>query len=155
MLLPLVVTVQFHSDAVRLVVHLPRDSAAARPLPSGWNFARPEDVARRIAPPSRATAQSLAVTTRSALDGSARLQVETLHRGAGDVTIAFGVGAYGRESRLEVFDVAGRRVAELAAAVPPPGRGVVSWREREMPGVYFVRLARPDTALMRRVVLLP
>ena len=61
--------------------------------------------------------------------------------------------------RLEVFDVAGRRVRNLIQESLPPGRYGATWTgdddagKRVGAGVYFIRLQRSDVSLVRRVVL--
>ncbi len=59
--------------------------------------------------------------------------------------------------RLSVLDVQGREVALLASGVYEPGRYQVRWEGSRQgpvaPGLYFVRLAVPGRALVRRVVV--
>lgn len=62
--------------------------------------------------------------------------------------------------RLEVYDVAGRRVRTLVDAARPAGRHRISWhgvddRGEVLPaGVYFCRLEADDHRTMRKLVLL-
>ena len=62
--------------------------------------------------------------------------------------------------RLEVFDLAGRRVATLASAVYDPGRHSVAWDRRgpsgRVPaGVYTYRLTAEGRQFKRQMVVLP
>jgi FlgD Ig-like domain len=62
--------------------------------------------------------------------------------------------------RLEIFDLAGRRVATLARGVHPAGPSVATWSGRNddgvrmPPGVYMARLAMGGSSAVRRVVLI-
>jgi hypothetical protein len=63
--------------------------------------------------------------------------------------------------RLEVFDVAGRRVRDVVSAgVLPAGRHVLAWDGRNQAGariaggIYFARLRAGATVLTRRCVFL-
>lgn len=114
-----------------------RDSLAADSLARKW---------QRVQAPNHASPSSL--------DRSPRLLAPRVCRGSAPVRIEYGVGEWGHASRLEVFDVGGRRVAELPVATTSPGRGVAWWQPAAGPGVYFVRLARPDAVLTRRIVRL-
>jgi hypothetical protein len=66
-----------------------------------------------------------------------------------------------RPARLEVFDLAGRRVARLWDAPLGAGSRVFTWsaeaggRDRSGTGVYFVRLRTADRTESRKVVVLP
>jgi hypothetical protein len=91
-------------------------------------------------------------TSCSSLDLSPRLSAPALCRGDDPVRIDYGVGEWGARSRLEIFDVAGRRVASLPITTTPQGRGVTWWQPAAGPGVYFLRLIRPDAVLTRRIV---
>lgn len=74
----------------------------------------------------------------------------------GDTYVAFTLPATGR-ARVEVLDVAGRRVALLAEGVRPAGRYELRWSPRQSgakTGVYFVRLATSSGTLVRRLVAL-
>ncbi len=60
--------------------------------------------------------------------------------------------------RADVFDAAGRRVAELASGAVAPGRHVLAWApgDRAPSGCYFVRverLDRPGAVVTRRISL--
>jgi hypothetical protein len=61
--------------------------------------------------------------------------------------------------RLEVFDIAGRRIAGLADEIAPAGVKTYAWEGRDgsgrpLPaGIYFIRLASPDGTITRKVVL--
>jgi len=93
-------------------------------------------------------------TSASSLDSSPRLSAPSVCRGAGPVRIDYIVGQWSTASRLEIFDLAGRRVASLPIAAAPQGRGVAWWQPVSGPGVYFLRLVRPDAVLTRRIVRL-
>lgn len=69
-------------------------------------------------------------------------------------TVAFSLDEATTAS-VAVYDVAGRRVAELMPATHlPAGPGQVTFDRRNLAsGVYFVRLSTPDRSLSRRVVL--
>jgi len=64
------------------------------------------------------------------------------------------------DARLEVLDVAGRRVRTLAAGARPAGRWAAGWDlgdEAGRPaaaGMYFIRLAAAASHLTRRIVVL-
>ena len=94
-------------------------------------------------------AQSL---SHSSLDLSPRLSAPALCHGDDPVRIDYGVGDWGARARLEIFDVAGRRIANLPITAAPQGRGVAWWHPATGPGVYFLRLVRPDAVLTRRIV---
>ena len=93
-------------------------------------------------------------TSASSLDSSPRLSAPSVCRGASPVRIDYNVGQWSAASRLEIFDLAGRRVASLPIAAAPQGRGVAWWQPASGPGVYFLRLTRPDGVLTRRIVRL-
>jgi hypothetical protein len=57
--------------------------------------------------------------------------------------------------RIDVFDVAGKRVASLCNGVFPPGVHDVSWAASNVAsGVYFARLTAGDRVATRRLLLL-
>lgn len=62
--------------------------------------------------------------------------------------------------RLEIFDVAGRRIATLVDGVKEPGRHEVDWDGstggggRAASGVYFCRFSTEDIVISRKVILL-
>lgn len=70
-----------------------------------------------------------------------------------DLPVAADVG-------LAVFDVSGRRVADLVRESRPAGTHAVAWDGREAsgaraaPGLYIVRLTAGDQAVARRILLL-
>lgn len=74
-------------------------------------------------------------------------------------TIRF-AGAAGRDARLAVYDIRGRRVADLRAAPEGNGRFAATWNGtdrdgRKLPsGIYFVALASGSEREARKVVLL-
>jgi hypothetical protein len=76
------------------------------------------------------------------------------------VTVEFTLATTG-EARVEVLDIGGRRVAQLAQRTFAPGPHAVRWEGRdgagrEVPaGVYFVRLVTARGADVRRLPLLP
>ncbi len=75
------------------------------------------------------------------------------------VTLAFTLAAPGRV-RLEVFDLAGRRIATLANGHFEAGKQALSWNGRDgagnpqASGVYFVRLAATGYTETKRLILL-
>jgi hypothetical protein len=75
------------------------------------------------------------------------------------VRIAFDLARAGA-IRLEVFDLAGRRMKTLASGYLPAGRYERRWLldaaagRAVARGVYFVRLAAPGTNLVRRLVIM-
>ena len=77
----------------------------------------------------------------------------------GSATFRFGLSRAG-EVRLELFDLAGRRVRSLASGVLPAGEVTREWDGRDEgghavhPGVYFVRLTTPARTFRARVVAL-
>ncbi len=77
----------------------------------------------------------------------------------GSAIIAFVLPEAG-PARLEVFDVAGRKVALLADGTREAGLHHVAWDgmtgpgRRAAPGVYFYRLTAGDRTLSRRLVML-
>jgi flagellar hook assembly protein FlgD len=66
----------------------------------------------------------------------------------------------GRPARIEILDVAGRRVATLFDGVTGPGHHEVTWNGtdasgRPTPGgIYFVRMATAEGAQVRKVARL-
>ena len=77
----------------------------------------------------------------------------------GFATIHFGLARAG-EARLELFDLAGRRVRTLASGVHGAGAHFATWNGRDQggnsvgSGVYFVRLTTPSKVLHARVIAL-
>ncbi len=70
----------------------------------------------------------------------------------GAVTMRF-VLPRAMHARLDVLDVAGRRVATLADGEHAAGEHALAWRPVAVrPGVYFARLATPDGVTVRTVV---
>lgn len=80
---------------------------------------------------------------------------------ATSVAIAFDVPAGGWDVRLEVLDLAGRRVRTLATGAIAAGRQFVRWDgasdagPRVAPGVYHLRLSDGARTVTTRVVLAP
>jgi hypothetical protein len=74
-------------------------------------------------------------------------------------TIHFGLARAG-EARLELFDLAGRRVRTLASGVHGAGAHFATWNGRDQrgnsvgSGVYFVRLTTPKQVFHARVIAL-
>jgi len=102
-----------------------------------------------------ASGRSVAATdAREAVDRTPRLALQTLHRGGDAVAIDYSAAPRPGDTRLQVFDVAGRCVGDLAVEPAPNGRGIAHWQPAGGSGVYFVRLTRPDAVLTRRLVLL-
>ncbi|MBU8871845.1 MAG: PKD domain-containing protein [Gemmatimonadales bacterium] len=98
------------------------------------------------------------------VDGVSALgELAPLHFGLGSnypnpfnpsTTIVFSLENPGR-TRLEVFDVSGRRVATLVDEEKSAGRYEISWRPADLAsGVYFSRLTVGDLTDTRRVTLL-
>lgn len=75
-------------------------------------------------------------------------------------TVGGEAGGAARQTALEIFDVAGRRVSVLADALMPPGRYSLSWDGTASggsplaSGVYFLRLRAGDVTHTRKLVLL-
>jgi len=117
------------------------------------------DTARRWA--SGASAADFTILPQSVLDASgpppARLAVlgawPNPARGAFSVSLALPDG--GRGARLELLDLAGRRVAEVPLGGYGPGTHVVPLRAAGLrPGVYLVRLAAGGSLSTRKVAVL-
>ena len=59
-------------------------------------------------------------------------------------------------ARLELYDLTGRRLEELARGALRQGLNVVHWDCRDTkPGVYFLRLSSDGAKIVRKVVVLP
>jgi hypothetical protein len=87
-------------------------------------------------------------------DGAAALQVTCVTPVRGALAAAV-VWPAAEESRLELLDVGGRRVATLFAGRPSPGPARYAGpRETLAPGLYFLRATCGARALARRVVVL-
>ena len=77
----------------------------------------------------------------------------------GNATLRFGLARAG-DVRLELFDVAGRRVRTLAQGAHAPGAHAVAWDGRDDDrnpvgaGIYFVRLVTPAGTYRTRIVSL-
>jgi hypothetical protein len=78
----------------------------------------------------------------------------------GTLGIAFSVAAPAERVRIEIFDVAGRRVSTPLERVMSPGRYRISWSGevssggRAASGIYFVRMRAGDYEAVRKVVFL-
>ncbi len=77
----------------------------------------------------------------------------------GAVSLAYRVPAGGAQIRLEVLDIAGRRVALLAEGASPGGTHSVSWsglspQGQRLRGIYFARLELDGRRDTRRIVFL-
>ena len=77
----------------------------------------------------------------------------------GRTSIRFGLARAG-DARLELYDLAGRRVRTLASGTMPAGPSAAQWDGRDQggrtvaAGVYFVRLATAARVFHSRVVVL-
>lgn len=77
----------------------------------------------------------------------------------GETVIRFTLGA-GGEARLRIFDLAGRRVREIAHRAGQAGYQALEWDGRDdagkplASGVYFYQLAAGGQEVTRRLVLL-
>jgi len=75
--------------------------------------------------------------------------------------IAFDVPASGGRVRVQIFDVAGRRVAVLVDGDLPGGRHAARWDGRDptgaraATGLYFYRLEAPGLTLVHKLAVLP
>ena len=93
---------------------------------------------------------------RAAADGIRRLAPVPM-RGSASVEFALAVAG---EARLEVLDLGGRAIAQLARGTFAAGPHVVRWEGRDRAGrpapagIYFVRLVTPRGADVRRLPLL-
>jgi len=57
---------------------------------------------------------------------------------------------------LNIFDLAGRRIADLQKGLMSAGRHTVSWQPQDVPaGVYLARLESPSQTALRKVVYMP
>ncbi len=89
-----------------------------------------------------------------------RVSPNPFRPGAEAPTVAVEGGGTGT-ARLEVFDVSGRRVRVLGAALDAAGAAVIRWDGRGAggrpvsPGIYFLRLATPAGTASARVVRVP
>lgn len=76
---------------------------------------------------------------------------------SGQVHLRFSLARRGPVS-IGVFDVSGRRVAQLAQGIRAPGSFELSWNPREggalTSGVFFVRAVLAGTTIIRRMVVL-
>jgi len=123
--------------------------AARRDTSGNWGVATALSV-----PTSGST--TVAVEEAAAVDF---LAAPTPNPFRGTANIRFGLARAG-EVRLELFDLAGRRVQTLASGVLGPGPHDVHWDGRDAhganvrSGVYFVRLTTPSQVFHSRVVAL-
>ena len=75
-------------------------------------------------------------------------------------SIPYFVPSPGGVVKIEVFDVSGRRVAELLNARQTPGVHTITWQGRNsaggevVSGTYFVRMSAPDFHSTRKLLLL-
>jgi hypothetical protein len=78
---------------------------------------------------------------------------------SGSTTLAFEILRSG-DVRLQIYDLAGRRVRDLTSGSVDAGRHQTAWDGRDAQGhrlssgVYFVRLTTPSTSAQRRITLL-
>jgi hypothetical protein len=99
------------------------------------------------------------VVAAPALDGGAPALAVWPNPAQGSVTIEFGVSR-GEDFELQVFDVGGRRIRDLAGGSVASGVGRTSWdgrtgRGRPVPaGVYFVCLRVGEGVREQKVTLL-
>ncbi len=139
------------------IVEMPADRAGTAVLAKGDGFLV-GGYASQIVRATRADATGVPEIAHSTHDGALRL------RGAPSVGRSVGLewsvergGAY----RVDIVDVAGRRVRSLANGVIAPGESrTIAWEGRTdagglaAPGVYFARLAAGDAARAIRVQIL-
>jgi hypothetical protein len=75
------------------------------------------------------------------------------------VEVRYSLAASGTPVRLEIFDVAGRRVRLLERGAQAAGHYVLGWDRRNdagarvVRGLYFVRLSAGDTHRSRKLLL--
>lgn len=97
---------------------------------------------------------------RGTTSSVSRLTATHWRAGAGQAEIAFELATPGRVS-LEVFDLRGRRVAEVLSATLDAGRHAASWHGRASDGapvangVYVVRLSAGSSQDTRKLLRLP
>jgi hypothetical protein len=70
---------------------------------------------------------------------------------SGTTTILFGMPAAGR-IEMDVFDVAGRKVASLADGQYGPGYHRIEWQTQSGRGIYFVRLRQGAEVVTHKIV---
>jgi len=119
-----------------------RDSLAADSLARKWQRTQAPNIA-----------------SLSSLDRSPRLLAPQVCRGTAPVRIEYGVGEWGHTSRLEIFDVRGRRVRTVHAGVLEAGAHSRTWDGRTdgfraaPAGVYFMVLHTAAGARSQRLVV--
>ena len=139
-----------------LTVHYDAASAVGGPPPKGWLV---------LLDRQSTTPQSARGGPRPGEPGSALPRAFALHQNqpnpfATATTIGFDLPA-GAMVRLEVFDLAGRRLKVLANRFYPPGYYAVDWDRRDAggfrarPGVYLYRIEAGAARDRKKMVLLP
>ena len=72
---------------------------------------------------------------------------------ASKATVRFDLPSAG-QTRLDVFDASGRRVAQLSSAYLEAGQHSLEWDARRHPsGIYLVRLEVGSSVVTRKVLL--
>ena len=114
-------------------------------------------VSGTIAPPAIDPSQSV---IRKAPVGTARVELEVAQNaGRSTPSVSFSLPSAG-PARVDLFDLAGRRVAELFSGSAAAGRTTVTWNGRDVNGrrlargAYFARLTAGNLKQARQLVLL-
>jgi subtilisin family serine protease len=85
--------------------------------------------------------------------GAAKVELTIYRNGSSSPDISFVLPAAG-PARVDLYDVAGRRVAELFNGQANAGRTFVSWSMALRQGTYFARLTAAGVQTARQVVML-
>ena len=85
--------------------------------------------------------------------GASKIELVVGRNASATPEISFTMPASG-PARLDLYDVAGRRVAELFNGQASAGRNVVAWAVQLRPGAYFARLTAGNVMTARQVVML-
>lgn len=99
------------------------------------------------------------VALAAALPRGGRLWPNPAHSARG-VTFGYDAESAEAEARLSIFDVSGRRIAELGPVRGGPGRRTLAWDGRDAggraapAGVYFVRAQLAGAEFRHRVILI-
>jgi subtilisin family serine protease len=138
--------------------------AVGESVTGGLSFAwtdpdpRPEEPWYRLSAATRDGGRKLFSATRlDPLAGEMRLWQNAPNPFASSTVIAFELDRR-REARVDVLDVAGRRVRTLLSGIQPAGRNTVSWDGRDAggretaAGIYFYRLSTSDRVLAGRMI---
>ncbi len=104
---------------------------------------------------------SVGVDAADELPAALALAAPRPNPSAGSTSIVYDVPAGGSTVDLAIYDLAGRRVAELARGTAPAGRHRVQWDGRDAndrsvaAGIYFVRMTAGSEIFTRKITRLP